>query len=74
MEDLFEVRITQGLFRITQGLFPAGLVQSLLLNTECIEKYSSVLQVTLLREQFALPIPKTTRPFRYVPPIHCNLS
>ena len=66
MEDLFEVRITR-------GLFPAGLVQSLLLNTKCIEKYSPVLQVTLLREHFTVPIPKNTLPFRYVPPSHCNL-
>ena len=66
MEDLFEVRITQ-------GLFPAGLVQSFLFNTKCIEKYSPVLQVTLLREHFTLPIPNNTLPFRYVPPIHCNL-
>ena len=56
MEDLFEVRITE-------GLFPAGLVQSLLLNTKCIERYSRVLQVTLLREQFTLPIPKNIPPF-----------
>ena len=60
MEDLFEVRITQ-------GLFPAGLVQSLLLNTKCIEKYSPVLQVTLLREHFTLPIRKNTLPFWVCP-------
>ena len=64
MEDLFEVRVTQ-------GLVPAGLVQSPLLNTKCIEKYSPVLQVTFLREHFTLPIPKNTLPFQYVPHIHC---
>ena len=60
MEDLFGVRIIH-------GLFPAGLVQSLLLNTKCIEGYSPVLQVTLLGEYFTLPSPKNTLPFRYVP-------
>ena len=57
MEDLFEVRITQ-------GLFPAGLVQSLMLNNTCIKTYSPVLQVTLLEEHFTPPIPKNTLPFR----------
>ena len=59
--------------RITQGLFPAALVQSLLLNTKCIETYSLVLQIALLREFFTLPVPKNTLPFRCVPRIHCNL-
>ena len=40
MEDLSEVRITQ-------GLFPAGLDQSLLLDTKCIEKYTPLLQTLL---------------------------
>ena len=66
MEDLLQVRITK-------GLFPAGLAQSLLLNTKCIGKYSPVLQVTLLKEHFTLPIQKNSLPFLYVPPIHCNL-
>ena len=66
MEDLFEVRITQGLFQ-------AGLVQSLLLNTKCIEKYSPLLRVILLSVHVTLPISKNTLLFRYVPPIHCNL-
>ena len=59
-------------FTITQGLFPAGMVKYLLLNTKCIRRYSPVLQVTLLREFFTLPIPKNTLPFGYVPPINCN--
>ena len=66
MEDLSEVRITQ-------GLFPAGSVQFFLLNTKCIENYGPVLQVTLPREHFTSPIPKDVPPFPYVPPIHCNL-
>ena len=66
MEDLFEVRITQALFQ-------AGLIQSLLLDTKCMESNSPVPQVTLLREHFTLPISKNTLPFRYVQPIHCNL-
>ena len=65
MEDLLEVKIPQGLFR-------AGLVQSPLLNTTCIERYSPVLQVTLLREHFPLLIRKNTLPLGYVSPIHCN--
>ena len=65
-EDLFEVRIIQ-------GLFPACLVQSLLLNNKGLERYSAVLQLTLLRERLTLSIQKITLQLRYVPPIHCNL-
>ena len=67
MEDLFEIRITE-------GRIPAGSFQFLLLNTKYIEEYSPVLQVTLLRDHFNLPVAKTTLPFWYVLPIHCNLS
>ena len=66
MEDLFKVTVTQ-------GLIPAGLFQCLLLDTKCIEEYSPVPQVILLREHFTLPISKNTLPFWYIPPIHCNI-
>ena len=66
MKDISEARITE-------GLFSARLVQSLLLNTKCTETYSPVLQVILPREHFTFPIPKNTLTLRYVPPIHCNL-
>ena len=58
MEGLFEVTITQ-------GLLPADLVQSLSVNTKCIEKYSPVLQVPLVREHFTLSVQKNTLPIWY---------
>ena len=53
IEDLFEGKITQ-------GLFLGGLLVSLLLNTNCIQTYSPVLQVILPREHFTLPVTKNT--------------